>query len=382
MQQRRILHVCALNAGGIESFVMNVYRELDKEKFIFDFINYFDSEKEQFYEKEVLKYGSKVYKSGSMNYKNPFLRHIKKIKYLYKFLKSNKYSVIHIHASDSISIEDAIIAKLAGVPKIIVHSHNTSVDKRSKLYKIKYIFHCMTKWIWNYVATDYLACSKVAAEWMFPKKIINNNEFIIINNAIEVKKYIYNEEVRLRIRKEMNLENKFVIGHVGRMTHQKNHEFLIEVFKEINNKHKDTVLLLIGKGELEEKIREKVKQLQIEDNVIFYGLSKEVNNLLQVMDVFALPSHYEGLPVVGIEAQASGLKVLVSENVSRQMRITDNVKYLSVENNVDAWCNEICKYIGGYDRKDMTEEINDAGYGAENVSKELEKIYLCGLNGV
>lgn len=369
----RILHICALNPGGIETFVMNCYRELRKKDIVFDFINYFDRDKVQFHEEEVIKYGSKIYKTGSMNYKNPLIRHIHKCKSLYKFLKFNKYDTIHIHASDSISLEDAIIAKLAGVKKIIVHAHNTNINKSDKLYIIKKMFHNCVKRYWAYAATDYFACSEVAAEWLFSKELIESKSIKIINNAINPLEYKFNDEIRKNIRKKLNIEDKFVIGHIGRFTYQKNHEFLIEIFSELIKVVPNSTLLLIGSGELEEKIKNKVEEYNLSECVIFYGVSNECSVLMQAMDVFILPSHFEGLPLVGIEAQASGLKVISSNNVSKQMKITDNVKYIELTKPIQYWIDEI---KGEYNRKkDMSQKIEKAGYGIVGVSKTLAEYY-------
>ena len=368
----RVLQVCALNPGGIETFVMNVYREVRKRDIVCYFINYFDKDIEQFHEKEVIGYGSRIYKTGSMNYKNPISKQIHKSISLYKFLKNNKYDIVHIHASDSVSLEDAFICKLAGIKKIIVHSHNTSINNQEKFYKLKKTLHNTIKSFWGVVATDYFACSELAAEWMFSKKLNDSNKIKIINNGINVEDYKYNSEVRTEVRKELGVEENFVVGHIGRFSYQKNHDFLIDIFAEIVKKKSNAILLLIGKGELEDEIKEKVKRLNLEDNVIFYGLSNECKRLMQAMDVFLLPSHFEGLPLVGIEAQAAGLKVGVSDTVSKQMKITENVKYIGLDKSPEYWANEI-DY--NYLRKDMTKEIADAGYDITKVSGDLVQKY-------
>ena len=374
-KQNRILQICALNAGGIETFVMNIYRELRKQNIIFDFVNYFDSDIEQFHEKEVLKYGSRIYKTGSMTYKNIIYKHIHKDICLYRFLKRNKYSIVHIHASDNISLEDAFIAKIAGVKKIIVHSHNSSVNKNEKLYKVKNIFQKFTRKFWRYVANDYFACSKLAAQWMFDSNLNALNKVKIINNAIDVNQYKFNQFIRDDVRKKLDLKNKFVIGHVGRFSYQKNHEFLIDIFYELNKINENSFLLLVGKGELEDRIKEKVKKLGIQDSVIFYGLSNNCPELMQAMDVFVLPSHFEGLPLVGIEAQAAGLKVITSSNVSQQMRITNNVEFISLDKNSKLWAEMINQYSIGYNRDNVIDEIEKNGYGIKGVSIKMKSYY-------
>ncbi|APF22863.1 glycosyltransferase family 1 protein [Clostridium butyricum] len=371
----RVLQVCALNAGGIESFLMNVYRKLDKKKIVFDFINYFDENKEQFHENEAKSYGSKIYKTGSMNYKNVLIRHYKKVKLLYEFLRKNKYSIIHIHASDVTSIEDAIVAKMVGIPKIIVHAHNTSISRDNNFFYIKIIVHKIVKNLWGYVATDYFACSKEAAKWMFSKKLCSNNSVQIINNAVDFKKYIFNNDMRIQIRKELKVENKFVIGHIGRMSYQKNHEYLIEIFNEVKKQYENSVLLLIGDGELKEKIREKVISMNLKDSVIFYGLTNEVENLMQAMDIFILPSHYEGLPLVGIESQAAGLQVIASDAISREMSITRNVTYLPLSCGSENWAREIIKYAYGYQRKEEYKEFENSNYNINYISNKIENFY-------
>lgn len=374
-KQNRILQICALNAGGIETFVMNIYRELRKQNIIFDFVNYFDPNIEQFHESEVLKYGSKIYKTGSMTYKNIVYKHIHKDICLYRFIKKNKYSVVHIHASDNISLEDAFIAKIAGVKKIIVHSHNSSVNKDENLYTVKNLFQKFTRKFWRCLASDYLACSNLAAQWMFGTNLNILNKVEIINNAIDVEQYKFNQIVRNDIRKKLNLGNKFVIGHVGRFSYQKNHEFLIDIFCELNKINKNSLLLLVGKGELEDSIKEKVKKLDIQDSVIFYGLSKNCSKLMQAMDIFLLPSHFEGLPLVGIEAQAAGLKVITSSNVSKQMKITNNVEFIPLEKDAKLWAKMINKYSIGYNRENVADYIEKNGYGIKGVSTRMKDYY-------
>lgn len=354
---------------------MNLYRHINRNKIIFDFINYFDRDMEQFYEKEVIGYGSKVFKTGSMNSKNLVIRHIKKVKELYKLLRVNKYTVIHIHASDSTSLEDAIVAKFVGVPRIIVHSHNTAISHDDKFYWIKEIFHYIMKNLWGYVATDYFACSELAAQWMYTKKLILSNKVKIVNNAIEFKKYLFNNNIREKLRKELNIGDKFVVGHIGRMSYQKNHEYLIEVFSEVKKQYDNSVLLLIGDGELKNKIKKKVAELKLQDSVIFYGVTNQVENLMQVMDVFVLPSVYEGLPLVGIESQASGLKLIVSDTISKQMSITENVRYLSLNDGIKTWADEILKYANGYERIDMNKYFESSVYDIKYISKEIESFY-------
>lgn len=372
---KRILQLCSLNAGGIEAFVMNIYRKIDTSKINFDFYNHFNNYDKQFYEDEALKMGANIYKTGCYEERGFLKRNYKKISTLYKCIKNNKYEIVHIHATDCSSLREAFISRLAGAKVIIVHSHNTSVGGNSIKAKIKKILHNNLKFLWKYLADYYFACSDLAAKWMYSEKLINAGKVKVIKNGIEVDKYIYNREIRDILRNELNLNGKFVVGHVGRFFYQKNHEFLIDVFNEILKIKPNSELLLIGNGELQEHIKEKVKKLNIDKHVNFLGVSDQVNRLMQAMDVFLLPSYFEGLPVVGIEAQASGLKLYVSDTISKELDISNNVEFLSL--NLD--CKEWAKIIirdSNYQRANMYELISKKGYNINNVARFFEEFYL------
>jgi glycosyltransferase involved in cell wall biosynthesis len=224
------------------------------------------------------------------------------------------------------------------------------------------------------LVTDRFACSQKAGTFLFGKK-----DFAIINNAIEVKKYIFNEETREKIRTKLNLNNKFVIGHVGRLSIEKNHLFLLDVFAQVHNKCIDSVLLLVGEGALKLKIKEKVKALGLEDNVVFLGVCSNVNEIYQAMDVFVLPSLFEGLPTVGIEAQTAGLMCFFSDEVTPEVKVTNFVQFISLKNNASYWSEQILKYSNGYKRYDKSEILIQAGYDIKNTAKQLEDFYLNSL---
>lgn len=179
-----------------------------------------------------------------------------------------------------------------------------------------------------FIADYNIACSESAARYMFPKRVIDSKDYQIINNGIEVSSYVYNPQVRQVYRSRYNCHGKFVVGHIGRFVRQKNHEFIIDIFSEIHKKESDSILCLFGTGEDENRIKEKVKELGLEDSVMFYGTTNEVQNILQMMDVFLFPSLYEGLPVVCVEAQAAGLPVVASGTITEEVRITDLVKFV------------------------------------------------------
>lgn len=289
----------------------------------------------------------------------------------YRIMKKGNYDVIHINGEYVIRIIECFVAKIAGIKKIIIHSHNDGVgsNKRSKV-----IIHKILKKLFDYFATDYLACSNNAAKWMFSNKIFNNNKFEIINNGIDINKYIYNEIKREEIRKKHNIENKYVVGFVGRLSYQKNPLFLIEVFNEYKNKNEKAFLIIIGTGELENEVKRKIKQLGIVDSVLFLKNINNVYDYYNAMDCFILPSLYEGFGIVNIEAQSSGLPTFVSNNVPKEAKISNLIKYIDLDKGAQYWANIIIK-TEIFDRKNAYKFAIEKDFDIKDVTKKLENIY-------
>ena len=250
------------------------------------------------------------------------------------FAKHNDYNAIHINTSS----KNFLILKLAkkyNIPIRIAHSHNTGFQTRNK---IKILVGDVFKPLLKRYATHFFACSKIAGEWLFGKKSVDKGKVIIIHNAVDYDKYKFDNGVRNRIRKELDIEDKLVIGNVGRFTIQKNHTLLIDIFKEIYIKNEKSILMLVGVGEKEDETKQKVKDLGLQDKVLFLGYRNNVNELMQAMDVFVMPSLYEGLPVVGIEAQASGIPCFMSKDViTNEVKIAKNVKFIPLDNSAEKW---------------------------------------------
>lgn len=257
------------------------------------------------------------------------------------------------------------------IPVRIAHSHSTSNKKEWKKNILKNVLKKFSK----IFATHYFSCSEHAGRWLFGDSTFEKGKVTIIKNAINIEKFKYNESIRNKLRKELNVENKLVLGHVGRFMKQKNHEFLINVFNEIYKENKDIVLILIGNGPLEEKIKNKVKDLEIEENVKFLGVKDNVNEYMQAMDMFLFPSLYEGLGIVAVEAQCSGLKCLVSTEVPKEVKLTKNIKF--IENNEELWKKTIIKESKNIGSRQIDlKEVYSNGYNIENSAKQLEKIYF------
>ena len=258
---------------------------------------------------------------------------------LRKLLKRNNYDCVHIHADVSNKLlVSALAAKSVGVKKIILHSHAAGVDGNHRLAKRNIHFICRRLLI--HIGTDFVACSGVAAAWMFPN--IAKERIIIINNGVDLEKFRFNPEIRDKERKKLGLEKNKIIGHVGRFAYQKNHEYLIKIMERLHRIDPNIKLLLIGEGPEKKRIRDLVKSKGLEDTIIFYGTSNSVNDLFQAMDVFVLPSHFEGIPKDGVEAQASGLPVLFSNQITPEAKITQNVEFLGInEENIEEWVKQI-----------------------------------------
>lgn len=361
-----------LSNGGQESYLMNMYKNINRTKVQFDFFTpykcYNDTRKKEF---EDL--GGKVYTyNGEFDCKGKTSDLKNNTKRFFNEHKS-EYNIVHIHSGSTLALMYiSKIARKSGVKNVIIHSHCGGKNKNLKYRLVKLI---SAPTLLKY-PTKYCACSKHAAEWKFPKSILKKNNYTVLKNAIDTEKIYYSEDIRNKMRKELKLENKFVVGHIGRFSYQKNHSFIIDVFYEILKKNKDSVLLLIGIGELQDEIKEKVKNLKIENKVKFLNLRNDVNELLNSMDVFLLPSFFEGLPIVGIEAQSTGLPVYTSNNVTKELPIEDLVEYYPLEMDSKVWAENILNDYKNKTRRNTTDEIIKAGYDVKIASKVLEDFYL------
>jgi glycosyltransferase involved in cell wall biosynthesis len=343
--------------------IMNLYRYIDREKVQFDFV--ISTRDECDYTKEIESLGGRIYSIPRFNMYNA----IKYPKAWHKFLSEHsEYKIIHGHLRSTASIY-LKIAKRYGLITI-AHSHNTSSGTGLPAI-VKNILQRPIRYI-----ADYLfACSEYAGVWLFGEEKCKKDNFFIVNNAVDAKKFIYNESIRLEMRKRLQIENKFVIGHVGRFHPAKNHEFLIDVFKELHKKNKQAILLMCGDGELRIKIEKKVSELGLEHCVMFTGVRADIPELLQAIDVFLLPSLYEGLPVSVIEAQGAGLPCIISDTISKEADITNLIEYFSLDNTIEEWADKILIYANGFKRRNTYDEIKSAKYDINDTVKWFEEFY-------
>ena len=349
--------------GGVESVVMNYYRHIDRSKIQFDFICDEDSTNIPY--EEIEKLGGKVILIP------PYQKIFKYHKELKKILKEGNYKIVHSHIN-TLSVFSLFAAKCAGVPVRIAHSHSTTNKQEKKKNLVKQVLRPFSK----VFATDYMCCSELAGRWLFGNKEYDNGNVYLLNNAIDLDKFKYDEKLRKEKRKELNIkEDTLVIGHVGRFVEQKNHRFLIDIFNETHKKNKNSILLLAGQGPLMEEMKEKVKILGIEDSVIFLGQRNDINELYQAFDVFCLPSLYEGLPVVGVEAQATGLLCIFSDDMTKETKVLDTTEFLSLKKNAEEWCDSLLKKNKNFKRMNHKEEIYNNGFDIVNEIHKLENYY-------
>jgi glycosyltransferase involved in cell wall biosynthesis len=360
-----------MNRAGIETFIMNVYRTINRDNIQFDFL---------LHTREKCDYAEEIYLLGGRIFYVPVRRkgYIKNKNTLRTFFKDHaEYKIIHQHVSSLTYITPLKIAKHCNIPIRIIHSHNIKFGVNNLFVTIHHnLSHYINKIFLPQYATHIFACSELAGLW-----ISHFRKFNIIHNAIYSEKFMFNHDIRSYMREKMNINGKFVIGLVARFFEQKNHFFLIEIFKNILKIKKNTCLLLIGDGPLLNKIEDKVEEYGMEMDVIFLGIRDVVNNILQAMDVFVMTSFYEGLPVSLIEAQASGLKCVVSkEAVPSEAKIIEDITFLSINNGVDIWANEILAPRLESRTSHQRNEIIQAGYDIAVVSKTLESYYIDGIN--
>lgn len=314
-----------MDSGGVEAVVMNYYRHMDRSQIQFDFYLAEDSVFPQ--REELERLGAGIYLIPA--YSRPIAYH----KALYRAFKEKKYRIVHAHLS-TMSVFPLFAAWRAGVPVRICHNHTTAHWGEGIKTFLKYILRPFNK----IFATDYFACGETAGRWMYGNRCFDSGRVTVMPNAIDTEKFAFDPEARIRLRDELGIpQDAFVVGHVGRFTYAKNHNFLLDIFSGLLKEKSNARLLLIGEGELMGEIQEKVQGLGIKDSVIFTGVRKDVNKLYSVMDVFCLPSFYEGMPVVAWEAQANGLPCVFSDVVSRESEKSQNCCFVEKEQDKEKW---------------------------------------------
>lgn len=362
----RVLHsVSNMDRGGIETMLMNYYRNIDRTKIQFDFIC--NKTKPGDYDDEIKSMGGRIFLGPGLKPNN----YPEYIKFIDRILKENPdIKILHAH-NEGMAFYPLSSAKKAGLKIRIAHAHNTRIIRDYK-WPLKIVCKAMLP----YVANQYWSCGTDAGIYYFGKKRWSE-QGKLLHNAIPLDNFKFNNSIRDKLRAEYGLEDKFVIGHVGRFNLQKNHIRLIDIFREVVAKNPNARLMLIGEGELESETRNKVLDYGLEDKVLFLGLRNDVADLYQAMDIFVMPSLFEGLPVVGIEAQASGLRCVYSDEVTKEVLILENSECVSLKRTNSEWADIILNHNTNISKREMAfEVVCDAGYDICIEAKKLEETYL------
>lgn len=365
-----VLHVLGgVGLGGAESRIMDLYRRMNRDEIQFDFLvhseamnrcissamNRFTRETErkpEFYDEEIEAMGGHIYVLPKFKVYNYFFyrRAVRKF-----FAKHKEFRVVQGHMTSTAGIY-LPIAKKAGVPITVAHARNAGVVKGPKGAATRFFRRELVE-----KADFCFACSVLAGQDVFGRNAVSEGRVKIIYNAIDVRRFTYDEKEREAARKQLGISQELVLGHVGRFEYQKNHPYLLEVFAAVCREREDAVLLLLGEGKDRPAMEERCKQMGIADRVRFMGNRKDTERYYQAMDIFLLPSFFEGLPGVLMEAQAAGLKCFVSDTVTREAKATDLVTYLSIEKPAESWAKEILERAD-YERRDTAQELTAAGF--------------------
>lgn len=366
----RVLQVIGIVCGGgVESVVMNYYRHIDRQRVQFDFV--VDGYEKTALDDEIVALGGRVYHIEP--YRKNIFRYMGQI---YRIVRDHRYRVVHSHMN-TLAVFSLLPAYLAGARVRILHNHSMAVRSEG----LRTVMKEMLRPLAPLFANRYAACSQLAGTWMYGKKKMASGAVTLVRNAIDLEAYAFSSQRRQAVRQALAIrEDAFVVGHVGRFVYQKNHAFLLEVFRAILRQRPEALLLLIGEGELRAAIEEKARAYGMADRVRFLGLRDDVRALYNAMDVFILPSWYEGLPVVAVEAQANGLPCFLSDRVTQESHLTQSAHFLPLAAGADAWAEAVAaqptvRNVHAYD------EMTKAGFEIRTAAQHLLNWYTVSIGG-
>lgn len=326
-------YLTEMETSGIDRYLLRMLENLWGESLEIDFLTL---HKTQEMETKLAPYHSRLYQISSLKHPIRQYRETKRI------LKEGKYDAVYLNFSVAINSVGAWAAKGAKTPKVILHSHSSYVDEEKRLVRwICIVLHSCMRLFLGCLGTDFVACSQKAGEWMFTQKVRQSDRYQVIHNTVNVDRFLYDEEVRKEVRKQLGVEDKLVIGHVGHYCYAKNNFFLLDIMKEVCQRRSDAVLLAVGTGEDWEAVKEKAKQMGLADRILFLGVRHDVNRLMQAMDIFVLPSRFEGQPIVALEAQIAGLKVILSDRLTRESALGEACVWESIDHGGQRWADRI-----------------------------------------
>ena len=362
MTTKRVL-ICGFNKdkGGMESYVMELYRHFDRDKLQFDFLNF---------HMEEIAYADEIKRLGGNIYYVPMKRDDYKGHYeaLDRVFTENNYVGVYYQCMHKLASLDVFkYAKKYGVPKRVMHAHTTKSPKASIVQRVR---ECGTEIMLDSYVTDFFACSEEAGKWLY-----GNRKFEVIKNSINTMIFCYDKGKREQIRRELGIRDELLIGTVGRVTPVKNPEFMLDMFKELHDRNEETAFLHVGDGVLMEKMIEKRAEYQLDEVYHLVGAKENVSDYLNAIDIFVLPSLREGFPISLIEAQATGLPCIVAEHITPKCDLTGRISFLPIDKGTSCWCDAI-ENVSTSNRKSQTAVIEQKGYDALTVSKQIERFFV------
>lgn len=364
LTMKRVAHIIGqMGIGGAETWLMNIYRHIDRDAISFDFIVHMTEP--QAFDKEIRELGGHIIPVSSK-----YESLIRNMKETTAALRG--YDIVHIHLASAFGVLDAISAMRAGVKVRILHAHTT------KAYGVKrFLMNYAFKLLVPLVATHLFACSEKAGRYMFPNRSVDSKRYRTVNIGVDTERFAYNLEIRENMRRELDLEDRPVIVQVGRFHGVKNHAFTLEAFAKIRNSVADAVLVMVGGGPMEDEIKSKAQEMGLLDSIRFLGIRTDVPEILQAADLFVMPSLFEGFSCAAIEAQTSGLMCLISDTVTDKIRLVPEIcEMLPIDQGTEIWGERIKQILTqGYKRMDRSTNIRQAGYDIREIAKEIENIY-------
>lgn len=368
-QALRVLQVgMTRNLGGIETYLIEQFRHLDTNRITYDFVN-ITGEYAICYEDEILGAGSKIFKVVS-RHKNPILHYWQWFTIAVK--NRGIYDAVVLNTNSLEYVFPLVLGMLFHIPVRVIHSHNSGFENKQGL--ARRLLVGMNKKLLSWSANLRFACSRLAGQWMF-----GNEPYHVIYNAIDIHKYDADDSVRAEMRQSLGLDEALTVLHVGRFSYQKNHAFLLDIFKEVHRIHPDSVLLLVGdtteETEYLSEVKRKIREYGLDDSVRLLGRRDDVNRIMQAADVLVMPSFFEGLTVVGIEAQASGLPLLLSDTVTRELGLLPSTQFISLDAGADTWAQAVIEAKQNH-RQSRYDELKTAGYDIEHETKRVENLLI------
>ena len=375
-EKRRIFWYCEKwQVGGIQKVQVNLLKKMHTDRF--EIVIASSEDDTTFFDEDLRSVGARKLCTLDSRYHSPIRRILANVSAVDRCLRTGNYDIVHFNVCHGVELIYLYLAKKRGIPVRIVHCRNNDIGAGSWMRPIKILAHVCCKYVFAGCANYRFANSALAAKWIFPRKYIRSGSVKIVKNGIDAERYAFDAHRREAVRQENGWEDRFVIGHIGHFNYQKNHDFLLHVFSEVKKLRPSSLLVLVGEGEREAEIRQLARELGIESSIIFYGVTGDVPGLLCAMDVFVLPSRFEGFGNVLVEAQANGLKCFASEGViPGDVRITENLSWISLQEPYTVWAKRIVSETANESRKSHVDAVIDSGYDIGRMAAFFEHLYL------